>query len=81
MTQSTSNIITAVKHGGKVALHVVAAILVYGVVGYLTHHPDSVSTLANYGITIGLTNSILAGVWQWLNLPIQDIPTIDSLPE
>jgi hypothetical protein len=66
----------AVVHGLKVALHIAVAIVVYGVVAYLQHNSLPLYALAFTGVI----NSVLAGLWKWTQLPIQEMPTIDTAP-
>ena len=80
MTILSQNVVTAITHGLKVALHVAVAIVVYGVVAYVFKHPTDIGTLEHYGLTIGVVNSVLAAIWKWAQLPIADLPTIDTAP-
>jgi hypothetical protein len=80
MNLSLSNLWPAIKHGLVVAVHILVAIFVYGIVAYISHHMATFATLEHYGLTIGVTNVILATLWKWTNLPTTDLPTIDGTP-
>ena len=71
----------AFEHAIKVGFHILFAIFAVGVVVTLEKHSAQYAAfLMQYGIPVGVTNMVVAGVLKYLNTHYPDV-TIDSLPD
>lgn len=62
----SQNFIASLKHGGMVALHIIAALVVTSI-GYLltTGNADLVNLLTHYGLPVGIVNIIIATAYSY----------------